>query len=509
MSLPDEPRISIKDALSIGSASRAPIDPYKDRDIRDGRAREGSLIELSPTYVENKSTLGGEQHLQSTKQTNEERLQEHKRKIHNDSIDANQEKGAMSKMNDMHLIEESLETNRTIESGALSAVGHSDMQPASTQVPQDLQSEPQESKNAFPQETIPGTQSDMASKSESASSHINHVPDLILSSDADQVTKENIIEINAVDAVEKSDDDSHSEIQSILEQFDEQADLVDEEVISSQRTILLSNSTSHPPRKSSLEPTITTNSSFIIDQIDQSKTNPPSYLNDLAELQRSDSSPHKPSKTSSLRSLSIAQPGRLGSIDNNAPGSPMSSVSLQKSLPPVPDPEPDLPFDFHRFLEQLRHRTADPVAKFLRSFLIEFGKKQWMVHEQVKIVSDFLTFITSKMAQCEVWRDISDAEFDNAKEGMEKLVMNRLYSQTFSPAIPAPIHIPTVKEKRKTVEKPLVPGRRGQHQEDIERDEVLAQKVRIYGWITEEHLDISPVGDNGRRFLTLAQQGKL
>lgn len=52
------------------------------------------------------------------------------------------------------------------------------------------------------------------------------------------------------------------------------------------------------------------------------------------------------------------------------------------------------------------------------------------------------------------------------------------------------------------------PGRKGQHQEDVERDEILAQKVSIYGWIKEEHLDIPAVGDSGKRFLILAQQGK-
>lgn len=132
-----------------------------------------------------------------------------------------------------------------------------------------------------------------------------------------------------------------------------------------------------------------------------------------------------------------------------------------------------------------------------------------MVHEQVKIISDFLTFITNKMAQCEVWRDISDVGFDNAKEGMEKLVMNRLYSQTFSPAIPAP-PAPSrsrSRSRRKEMERLQSPGRRGQHQEDVERDDVLAQKIRIYSWVREQHLDIPQLGSNGRRFLTLAQQG--
>ncbi|KAF2862725.1 hypothetical protein K470DRAFT_212063 [Piedraia hortae CBS 480.64] len=210
-------------------------------------------------------------------------------------------------------------------------------------------------------------------------------------------------------------------------------------------------------------------------------------------------------------------PPRTSSLE--AKGSPLRSPQHPTSTdglkaaeifqPPPPEPEPSQPFDFHRFLEQLRHRTADPVARFLRSFLTEFGKKQWMVHEQVKIISDFLEFITKKMSQCEVWRNLSDSEFDNAKEGMEKLVMNRLYSQTFSPIIPPPGSSPRKGGKSRSqadFASPHGPGRRGQHQEDVERDEVLAQKMGIYGWIEEEHLDIRPIGEKGKRFLSLAQK---
>lgn len=189
----------------------------------------------------------------------------------------------------------------------------------------------------------------------------------------------------------------------------------------------------------------------------------------------------------------------------------IKSGSMFQPPPPSPDPDPPLPFDFQRFLEQLRHRSADPVARFLRSFLNEFGKKQWMVHEQVKIIADFLEFIAKKMAQCEVWRTVSDAEFENAREGMEKLVMNRLYSQTFSPAI-APVGGSPRKAGARggrsaaDMADPHGPGRRGQHQEDVERDEVIAQKMRIYGWLQEEHLDIKPITEKGRKFLTLAQR---
>jgi hypothetical protein len=279
---------------------------------------------------------------------------------------------------------------------------------------------------------------------------------------------------------------SQLEIQSIMDQFEHEGGGPGVDEIMSPRLelaspMLESPPINFPPRRSSLQPA--------------DKPLPTPTKDSPAVL-----SPQSPP----ARSSSLYRPGTNTSFIE--PASPSAHASkYQPAQPaPEPEPEPDLPFDFHRFLEQLRHRTADPVAKFLRSFLLEFGKKQWMVHEQVKIIGDFLEFISKKMAQCEVWRTVSDAEFDNAREGMEKLVMNRLYSQTFSPAIPPPE--PSSPRKGRRRQEPPVPGRKGQHQEDVERDEVLAQKVRIYKWVSEEHLDIKPVGEKGRKFLNLAQQ---
>lgn len=46
------------------------------------------------------------------------------------------------------------------------------------------------------------------------------------------------------------------------------------------------------------------------------------------------------------------------------------------------------------------------------------------------MLQDKLTpqFIADKMTQCEPWKSQTPAEFDNAMEAMEKLVMNRLYN---------------------------------------------------------------------------------
>jgi hypothetical protein len=288
-----------------------------------------------------------------------------------------------------------------------------------------------------------------------------------------------------------NDAESASEIQSIIDQFEDASAAPSREQIMSprheMRGPILGSATSYPPRRSSLEHLRSRDMDTIASSPVASHAEKPL--------------PSPPSDALADEKGALKSPSLQGAASSSSP-----SLAFQ---PPPPEPEPELPFDFHRFLEQLRHKSADPVAKFLRSFLTEFGKKQWMVHEQVKIVGDFLAFITNKMALCDVWREVSDNEFDNAKEGMEKLVMNRLYSQTFSPAIPPPPAMPArsrSRGRRKEVEKNLLPGRRGQHQEDVERDDILAQKIRIYSWIREEHLDLEPVGPNGERFLKLAQQ---
>ncbi|KAL8404924.1 hypothetical protein RB594_009711 [Gaeumannomyces avenae] len=316
---------------------------------------------------------------------------------------------------------------------------------------------------------------------------------------------------------------SRAEIQSIMEQFAEGGGGPGEDEVMSPRLeiagpMLGAPPQQHPPRKSSLEPLAPTIAQKFQDIRIPRSSSPESIRSKAKDSEeprppvppkdgggdKDEASTAAPTPTSSKLSLSLSP---KQSQDELAEGVMSPTMSLHRPPPPEPEPEPSLPFDFHRFLEQLRNKKADPVARYLKSFLSEFGKRQWMVHEQVKIIGDFLAFIANKMAQCDVWREVSDAEFDNAREGMEKLVMNRLYTQTFSPTIPPPQPIPGSKPNRKRGgERPMGPGRRGQHQEDVERDEILAQKIKIYGWVRDEHLDIPTIPDSGRRFLKLAQQ---
>jgi len=103
----------------------------------------------------------------------------------------------------------------------------------------------------------------------------------------------------------------------------------------------------------------------------------------------------------------------------------------------------------------------------------------------VKLVRDFLQFISARMLDCEVWKHASTQEFDNATEAMEKLVMNRVYDYTFTPQI-------------RNMGRIVVT-------DDLERDRILHQRMLLFSWIKEEHLDVS-VGDGSQGFIGFAQK---
>ena len=44
--------------------------------------------------------------------------------------------------------------------------------------------------------------------------------------------------------------------------------------------------------------------------------------------------------------------------------------------------------------------------------------------------------------------------------------------------------------------------------DDLERDRVLSQRIALFGWIEETHLDV-PEGEGSKGFLMFAQQGRL
>ncbi|PWZ03524.1 hypothetical protein BCV70DRAFT_197734 [Testicularia cyperi] len=169
---------------------------------------------------------------------------------------------------------------------------------------------------------------------------------------------------------------------------------------------------------------------------------------------------------------------------NASPGN--RGIKIGKGPPPTTQASEEIPFDFNRFLEQMKHRTAQPVSEYVRSFIKGFAKKPYRTQDQVKLIFDFLDFIAARMRECEVWQNLSESDFENAKEAIEKLVMNRLYPYTFTPAVQ--------KEGRWAVQT-----------DDLERDRVLKQRMNLFSWLREEHLDV-PVGDHSRGFIEFSIQ---
>ncbi|EFI27347.1 guanine nucleotide exchange factor Vps9 [Coprinopsis cinerea okayama7 len=177
---------------------------------------------------------------------------------------------------------------------------------------------------------------------------------------------------------------------------------------------------------------------------------------------------------------------------DNASRSGTPSAAGSGTASPVPGARTDSKpaegaFDFQKFLDQMKSRSAEPVSKYLRSFLSNFAKRTFTVNDQIKIINDFLVFIGEQMRNCDVWKNASETEFDNAMEGMEKLVMNRLYDFTFTPQL-----------ARATPPRPITT-------DDLEKDKVLAQRIALFGWIEEKHLDV-PEGEGSKGFLMFAQQ---
>ncbi|KAL3232553.1 hypothetical protein RNJ44_04469 [Nakaseomyces bracarensis] len=137
-------------------------------------------------------------------------------------------------------------------------------------------------------------------------------------------------------------------------------------------------------------------------------------------------------------------------------------------------------YNFQLFLKQVQDNRAEPVVKYTRSFLRNFATQRavWTASEQEKLLKDFKTFIYSKYKEYEPFKELNKTELRNAKEGMEKLLMGKLYPYTFSPLLrkrlfSAGIEIDT------------------EHKEDLIHDKKFKKMTMKYRFIEPHHLDIN------------------
>ncbi|SCU93942.1 LAMI_0E16138g1_1 [Lachancea mirantina] len=133
-------------------------------------------------------------------------------------------------------------------------------------------------------------------------------------------------------------------------------------------------------------------------------------------------------------------------------------------------------YDFQLFITQMKDPRAEPIVKYTRSFLHNFvtQKSLWSASEQVKLINDFKEFIYSKLALYEPFKGLDKAKFHNAKEGIEKLIMSKLYSRCFSPCLA---------DESEALD--------ASHARDLEEDKELADKALEYRFLLPNHLEVS------------------
>ncbi|CCD27206.1 guanine nucleotide exchange factor VPS9 NDAI_0K00170 [Naumovozyma dairenensis CBS 421] len=141
-------------------------------------------------------------------------------------------------------------------------------------------------------------------------------------------------------------------------------------------------------------------------------------------------------------------------------------------------------FDFQLFIKQLQDSRSVPLVKYIKSFLEKFvtQRQLWTTEEQQKLINDFKLFIYGKFDEYEPFKSLDEVKLHNAKEGIEKLVMGKLYTHCFAPF--------TKKRLRNTVL--LDKG----HKQDLIADKKLREKIEEFRFIEPDNLDIIIVKPN-------------
>lgn len=136
------------------------------------------------------------------------------------------------------------------------------------------------------------------------------------------------------------------------------------------------------------------------------------------------------------------------------------------------------PFDFQVFLNHLRKKLADPLVRYIRLFLVNMSRQGHTLSasQRVKTVADFKVFINEKFALFEPFALMDERDRENLREGLEKLIMNRLYEHCFPPEV----------ENRSQGR--LIPH---QYLEDLEADRKFSRQLEKYSWVNLTHLEVS------------------
>ncbi|EGV64496.1 hypothetical protein CANTEDRAFT_103751, partial [Yamadazyma tenuis ATCC 10573] len=161
--------------------------------------------------------------------------------------------------------------------------------------------------------------------------------------------------------------------------------------------------------------------------------------------------------------------------DQQGPGPRSRSISQVAVNPSEQYQKSHRPFDFHVFLEQLKRKSAEPIVKYIRSFLVSFTRQArgFSLQQKAKVVKDFKAFMSEKFMLFEPFASMDEVDLENSREGLEKLIMNRIYSLCFPPEL----------EKTPKYVQGLVA-------KDLENDDHFNQQLEKFSWVNGSHLDV-------------------
>ncbi|CCG24485.1 Vps9 protein [Candida orthopsilosis Co 90-125] len=167
-------------------------------------------------------------------------------------------------------------------------------------------------------------------------------------------------------------------------------------------------------------------------------------------------------------------------LGSSQPESPVGKTHLNikyKVNPTEQHQESHKAFDFQTFLLQIRKKSADPIVRYLRSFLGSYIKQvnTFSAEQRVSIIEDFKSFINEKFKLYEPFASMDSIDLENSREGLEKLLMNRLYDLCFPP------------EVLKNVSPMYIPG---PYTDDLIQDKNFSMQLEKYSWINGLHFDI-------------------
>lgn len=137
-----------------------------------------------------------------------------------------------------------------------------------------------------------------------------------------------------------------------------------------------------------------------------------------------------------------------------------------------------VPFD--SFLDRMRNPASLDLVRSIKSFIVSFSFYAANPENDGKRVQDFFLTMEGAIRDHPLWADSSDAEIDNALEGLEKYVMTKLHSRTF-----------------------------GSSPEDVKMDQQISDKIGLLQtFLRPQHLDIPSVLQNESSWLLAEKELK-